>query len=304
MFGLIATPTNEGIKLEWKNLPEGTTRIVICDDNFNVLFNINDLSKITSVIDKTVIKGQEYEYRLEANSNNGWLADSSWKKVIAAGGSGVNKFNLQATNDGIKISGTKISGTSQIEILKTPIDSNKTDSIQHFSSDQDQTFDFTDVFVTSGKEYNYSIRATVGKEGYWSNNGYTYYDDLVYYPRYELKKIKATGGSGDIKITNKPSVTFSSTDSRFTFSKAPEISGEAVYFQLDFNYENVNSWSRCLFQYGPNDEDQLNPRLTSNFTGEWNFIGYWIRANYNYCTYEHWVEGLDDFASFPDKLIH
>ncbi|MBP5603079.1 MAG: hypothetical protein J6X78_10190 [Treponema sp.] len=305
-FRLVATPTDEGIKLEWKNLPEGTTMLRIRDDDWEDLFKIYDLTNITSVIDKNVTKGKNYTYSLEARKitdhGDSSLDSSSRINVTATGGSGENKFNLQATADGIKVTGTKASGASELVILKSLPDSNNTDKI--YLNDENQNFDFTDKLVATGKEYTYSVKATVGKEGHWGNKGFTDYDDLVEYPRYEKKQITATGGSGAIKITNKPSLTFNTSDYSITFSTAPELSSQAKSYRLSFEYERENWGWTGLYEYDSNIKN-LKPSLYNhiiNEPAEWNFKGYWINASFDSFRYEHWEESTDDFSAFPAKL--
>ncbi len=305
-FHLEATPTDEGIKLEWKNLPEDTTMLRIRDDDGEDLFKIYDLTNITSVIDTNVTKGKKYTYWLEArkitNHGDSSLGNSSRIHVTATGGSGENKFDLQATADGIKVTGTKASGTSELVILKSLPDSNNTDKI--YLNDENQNFDFTDKLVATGKEYTYSVKATVGKEGHWGNNGFTDYDDLVEYPRYEEKQITATGGSGAIKITNKPSLTFNTSDYSITFSTAPELSSQVKSYRLSFEYERENWGWTGLYEYDSNIKN-LKPSLYNhiiNEPAEWNFKGYWINASFDSFRYEHWEESTDDFSAFPAKL--
>ena len=302
-FHLEATPTAEGIKLEWKKLPQGTTRLEIDDDILGELFEINDLTNITSVTDKYVSKDKEYSYRVIArNANGNWLEDSSWKTVTATGGAGENKFDIQATTDGIKITGTRISNASSFVILKSSSDNNDNED-KIYLNDTNQNFDFTDVFVLPGKEYFYSVRARIGEEGYWRNGVYTGYDDKIEYPRYEIKQAKATGGCGDIKITNKPSVTYNSSACEFTFSKALEFSVEPESYSILFNYRKENWGSSTLLYYDSRYNQTLKTGLNnSDATGEWNFNRYWFTLRFDTYSYEHEADNLDEFESFPANL--
>lgn len=302
-----ATPTQEGIKIEWQKLPKNTKIIEIYEkseeDTTPYEITVYDLTKVSSVVDKYVSNGKEYKYSVNALDEKGkWIYSSETITVAATGGLGKDCYSAEETSDGIQITGNKISSESGIEIRKKILGDDRNNR-QIYSSQNGTTsasLDYTDCFVTSGEEYIYTIIESLGNKGQWNNGEYSGGADDIVEVRTQSIQIKAENYS---IIKNHPSVTYDASKEVITFSELPQLSQNLNNWVLHFYYTDKNGRTRILLQIGPWNTSLSYPISTeSDFTGDLTFAYYSVTTNQNSSYNSYRINNLGAFASFPENI--
>ena len=144
-----------------------------------------------------------------------------------------------------------------------------------------------DKYVESGKNYEYYI---VAKD----QNGNTLKQS-------EIVRVKANGGIGPLKITNKISITYDDKKDSVLFSELPKLADNSTDWYMNFHYKNSNNEYKKIFEINP--ENKLSYSLYNVQNGDWIFACYWINykcdSSYRYCQYE---ESIDAFSSIPTTI--
>lgn len=288
-FSLIATPVSEGIKLEWKNLPEGTKKLRIDglykekdEEKYRdifTLFEINNLSEVNSVIDKYVDSGKSYSYELIAIDENGRQTRYTYAKdIVAKSGSGEKNLTAIAKSDGIYLSFEKPASGYSLSIKKRlsekPRECNEwIEAGWGVISESVTNLTFTDSFVIAGKEYIYSPQ-------YEFMGAKT--DDIIEIPRYKIVKVSSINTGEKPVVTNKPEGTYDETIHSLSITSAPVITqvDDATGWKVILYWSNAqNSYSvRDLF-----DLTATSPNSNGWFesgTGTWNMCAYRIWLYY------------------------
>ena len=307
---LIATDVSEGIKLEWQNLPAETKSIEIRDNNSGYpLFTVTDLTQVTSVTDKYVTSGNTYWYYFAAIAENGrWIKQSEIISKEANNGSGELTFSAQATANGVVLTGQRAisDSNSQFRIIKklgTTNNNEEGDTIT-LNESTSKSYSITDPFVTNGTNYVYIVNENIGYAWDHWNNGTQYPPDpLVIYPRFNNREITVTGAcdSGDLKITNKFSITYDASNENFIFSKKPELNVTANSWSIWFNYSrgNGNGWG-TLYSIGSNSNTTVG--FNNYQAGQWNFVNYEIEARFDDYSYLRHETSSDIFEAIPETV--
>ena len=295
LLKLEANPTKDGIKFTWKNIPEDTECLDIYEideeDESRSVFRINNINKIASVTDKYVTKDVEYSYYIVAlDEDNNTILESSPVKIKATGGVGPVPLVLEATSEGIHITGTRQKAHSYLRIEKTYEDSQMYSL--HINETDGQNIDFIDPFVATGKQYVYSLVESIEEE---------VSADLYEYPRGIRNTITAVGGSGELEIINSPNITYNNSSGEITFSTKPQIPGEFEDWTIDFNYESEEYGFETLFTYSSTDTslkkelEHVNPDLYifSNYIVYVNAQDFWCSRT---------IEGYDTLNSIPGEM--
>ena len=255
------TNTEAGIKLTWGNLPKGTKHIriqtMIGSEQYD-LFEINDLSKYSYVIDENVTKGKSYQYRfVYMDDNNNWMNSSNWKTIKAEGGKGERVITATPTSSGIKLSGDISEVYYAIELERYHND--QFSRFYFYDNAFDTDGSFTDEYVDSGKEYEYRLILTVGAPRHWNNGQEIPADPLVKYPRFKPVTVTATGGSGSIKTSTLPEAEYNSENKTITLKQGPEFSVTPRNWWMSFNYGKTNygSYNFAEFASGNNGVNEV-----------------------------------------------
>ena len=310
LFMPLATPTDDGIKIEWRNLPENTKILEVRDaKNGNTLFEINDLTTITSVTDKYVTKGSRYEYYLIAKYENGnLLQQSDFVSALASAGQNERTVTILATDTGIKISGEKTTGNSYFEIDRFIKGENRNQdsyTLNVRSEQSDTSYELTDIFVNKGQEYEYRIYERIGFHSRTIGGDEIPPDLLIEYPRYTNVFVKATGGSGPVQILNEPEATF--TDGQVNFSIKPKIQylPGIGYWNFEFNYhcKTLNrNWS--LYGYWANIiKDEVWNNTQNAPSGTWELEQYWINLAFETYSYTQYNNNLEKLSKLPEITL-
>ena len=306
LFLPITSATGQGIQITWNqnNFPANTAIIEVQDANTNTtLFRVNNLAQVTSVTDKYVTNGNTYAYRLIARDQNyNGIENSGIVRQKASAGLGELTFTAQAAGNGIRLTGQRASPQSEFRIYKRISSSNgNRDTI--ILNNSSSSFNLTDSFVSAGTDYEYRVQETIGNErSYWQNNVQISPDPLVEYPRFKGQTVTANGGSGNIRITNSPSVSYNDSTESVRFSTKPAISGSPVSGWIYFTYTKDSNGGRTLFGYNLGNNN-LTVNLYNNIElAEYTFSNYYINAEFNGFSYEHTEYSLDDFGNFPQTI--
>lgn len=291
LLSFTATPVTDGIKLEWKNLPKDAKSLEIWGEVSNGMmgiFYIYNL-EVESVIDKYVTKGVNYKYRIDVRNENGETIDlSSIVNATATGGLGPIKLNVEATAQGMHITGKRRFTDTSYGINKY-YENDDWNSFTLKGSSLD--IDFIDPFVEAGKKYGYKLTESIK-----SNSS-----GIKEFPRYETVYATATGGTGDVKITNKPSVTYDDKENTITFSVKPELSTTLKPWYIDFGFEDENEDLETLFRLSSNSST-LTSKINDEYFGKYIFNRYTIGFDTDEFSYCCIVWDSDAFADFPEEI--
>ena len=288
------TSTESGIKLTWGNLPEGTKHLriqtMIGSEQYD-LFEINDLSKYSYVIDENVTKGKSYQYRfVYLDEKYNWFNSSNWQTIKAESGKGERVITATPTSSGIKLSGDISEVYYAIELERYHND--QFSRFYFYDNAFDTDGSFTDEYVDSGKEYEYRLILTVGAPRHWKNGQEIPADPLVKYPRFKPVKVTATGGSGSIKTSTLPEAEYNSENKTITLKQGPEFSVTPRNWWMSFNYGKTNygSYNFAEFASGNNG---VNEVVIKDYIpdGYWRFKEcyfslYFDKFTYSYSEYE------------------
>ena len=280
-FTFTATPVSDGIKLEWKNLPEGTKHIAIFPQSEKqAKFLVHNLADIHYVIDKHVEAGKKYSYCLSLRNEEGLeFGDSRYSgTIIATAGLGEAEDILTATasNDGIHLSVTKPASGYSIWIEKTTaenpdirkewFDTNKSDI-----PDSVTEINFTDTFVTAGKEYIY--KATLEPDSYQDK-------DIIEILHYKPVTVKSISTGEKLVITNQPAGTYDEATKKLTLTTKPEITPvdgiDSWDISLDYNRQSGASSGYGIFEI----------KETTDTREAWSGAG---SGMYYLCAYRIWL---------------
>lgn len=246
-FQPVVTPTSEGNKIEWKNLPPNTVALEIYDSvNQNTVFRINDLTNVKSVIDKYVTSGQLYTYSITAkNNNNDYIVRSDSVKVRAIGGIGERKVTVDASAEGIHLSATRLYDSSSINVYRSESESNYSRNDVTFTIPENNSIFITDYFVEAGVSYSYKIT-----ESLYSHND----SATIEFPRYERLVVTATGGLGKFDFKKAPEIIYNHEGRYVELKQSPEFMLEPVGWTIEGNYTNSqkNNWD--LYRFGSDIE--------------------------------------------------
>ncbi len=297
-FSLLATPVSDGIKLEWKNLPEGTKKLCIYDTNgFDSLFIINNPSAVNFVTDKYVDSGKKYSYRLRAiDENDREFQVVSANNIFATSGSGEKDITATAEDDGIHITFDKPASDCAIVILKSSSIENIRNSREYFDtgfegsiSDSVSEISFIDSFVTEGEKYSYLP--------YLRERG-TNTNDFVEFPRYSIVTVTARSTGEKLEIINKPSGTYDETSKTLIITNAPQIA----------SIKGAVKWDLCLFYNGYglifiNDKSTSYTISDIVSSGSRTLNGYSIRLYYeNNVRYHVQKSDVSIFSELPKTI--
>lgn len=310
LFMPVLKATDEGIEIEWQNLPSNTKKLEIRDgENGKTLFEINDLSAVTSVTDKYVTKDSNYEYYLVARDEKGsWLERSETVRKKATGGSNERTFTATATDSGIHLEGNTSTDAFYFEIKKVIKGKNENESYFYLNDikKSNASFDITDIFVSKDIEYEYIINEVIGDRGGTRNNEVVPPDSIIEYPRYKNVYVKAIGGSGPAEIINEPEATL--TNGKIQFSTVPQIQNidGLKYWNFEFNYYCKSAdchWS--LFGYRSNDADQNDSwtNIENAPSGNWILDQYWVELFFGSYGYTQYSNNLKKLGKLPEITL-
>lgn len=299
--------TAQGNKLSWKtsDLPENTDRITVeywaPGIFFLDLFEINDMT-ITQVLDEYVTAGKDYSYRICCYDSTGKELCRDHVEIKAIGGKGELKVNLEATAEGIHLTADKNSDNSKFYLLRRPSDvpENDFNTYEYYELKMNnQDLNFTDKLVAAGSEYRYYIEEQTGKRTQINGAGEkTVGDKIVIYPRYEINTIKATGGSGEFKITKQPVITFDAENLTVALTKQPEFTLNPDDYEINLFYKSSDNNSRY---FGCFTSTQTQFKVNNLLPGEWQFDRctcwfQYVDFTYRYSFYK------DDLPDFLQKI--
>ena len=291
------TDTGAGIKLTWGNLPEGTKHIriqtMIGSEQYD-LFEINDLSKYSYVIDENVTKGKSYQYRfVYIDDNNSWMNSSNWQTIKAESGKGERVITATPASSGIKITGDLPEDFYSMTLQRF----NNNHVIYYYLGEKaaDSDGSFTDKYVDNGEEYEYRLVLTVGTPRHFENNQEIPADPLVKYPRFKPVKATATGGAGSIKATTLPKAEYNSSDKTITLSQKPVFSVTPNSWWMSFRYSKRNNGSWNFANFSSYQNNQNVKTLNSDIPdGYWRFSECYIELNFENFTYSYSEYELPD----------
>lgn len=299
--------TAQGNKLSWKtsDLPENTERITVeywaPGIFFLDLFEINDMT-ITQVLDEYVTAGKDYSYRICCYDSTGNELCRDSVGIKAIGGKGELKVNIEATADGIHLTANKNSDNSKFYLLRRPSDvpENDFNTYEYYELKMNnQDLNFTDKLVAAGSEYRYYIEEQTGKRTQINGAGEkTVGDSIVTYPRYEINTIKATGGSGEFKITKQPVITFDTEDLTIALTKQPEFTLNPDDYEINLFYKSSENNS---FYFGCFTSTQTQFKVNNVLPGEWQFDRCTCWFQYDDFTYRYSFY-KDDLPGFLQKI--
>lgn len=297
------TDTGAGIKLTWGNLPEGTKHLriqtMIGSEQYD-LFEINDLSKYSYVIDENVTKGKSYQYRfVYIDDNNNWMNSSNWQTIKAEGGKGERIITATPASSGIKITGDLPEDFYSMELQRF----NNNHVIYYYLHENaaDSDGSFTDKYVDNGEEYEYRLILTVGAPRQWNNGQEIPADPLVQYPRFKPVKATATGGAGSIKTTTLPKAEYNSNNKTITLTQNPVFSESTKNWAMELNYRKTNygTYNFAEFNTWNNDKNEvvLNDYISD---GYWSFSECWFYLYFDDFTYAYAEYDLPDV---PEAIL-
>ncbi len=306
--GTLATieSTSLGIKLSWKEieLPENTERILIETWAEGLiyldLFEINDMT-IKEVVDEYVEKDKRYDYRISCFDGTGQELARYYTNTVAKGGKGELKVNAEATADGIRLIANKNSNTPSYWLFRKATDTPEDDweTYDRFELSNQTDLSFTDKLVNSNKEYRYYVHEKIGnRTQIYGNGNKTIGDPIVKWPRFEIKTIKATGGSGEFKITKQPVITFDEDNNTLSITQLPEFTLNPQY-ELYFYFKNLENKSFYAGNYDSRYSNRTSWTLTDAIPGEWQFDrcnAYFTFDDFRYEYYFH-AEDLPDIPT-------
>ena len=297
------TSTESGIKLTWGDLPKGTKHLriqtMIGSEQYN-LFEINDLSKYSYVIDENVTKGKSYQYRfVYIDDNNNWMNSSNWQTIKAESGKGEKVLTATPTSNGIKITGDLPEDFYSMELQR--YDNNHVIYYYLYENATDSDGSFTDKYVDNGEEYEYRLVLTVGAPRHYNNGQEIPADPLVQYPRFKPVKATATGGSGSIKTTTLPKAEYNSSDKTITLSQKPVFSVTPNSWWMSFSYSKRNNGTWNFADFRSYQNNQNVKTLNSNIPdGYWRFSECYIDLYFDNFTYSYSEYELPDV---PEEIL-
>lgn len=301
LFMPVTTSAKDGIKIEWSNLPDETKQLEIRDSKTNnILFKVNDLSKYSFVTDKYVTAGKTYGYYFVARNQSGdWIQQSETVPFVATAGCGELNFSGEGIETGNNLTASLPVNYDSLEIYKRKKEATGNwDSIIFYSTENN--FPFIDKFVTKDVEYDYTLSIQIGKSKSWNNGVEIPADDVLEYPRYNSITVKAKGGAGEVKITNKPVATYA--DSKVTYTTEPVIGdfGQHDYW-IEFNYCNEDDYHWSLYHYDTfnNDSSIATMNMQNSPAGEWKIDQYWITLYFDTYRYKQYSNDLSMLGGLP-----
>lgn len=277
---LLATPVSDGIKLEWKNLPEGTKSIAIFPvGEKTAKFIIHNLADIHYVIDKHVEAGKKYSYCLSLRNEEGLeFGDSRYSgTIIATAGLGeAEVLTATASADGIHLSVQKPASDYDVWIYKSSAENPDVckewfDIGGNKIPDSVTEINFTDTFVTAGKEYIYKV--SVEPRSYQDK-------DIIEILHYKSVKVKSISTGEKLVITNQPAGTYDEATKKLTLTTKPEITPvdgiDSWDISLDYNRQSGASSGYGIFEI----------KETTDTREAWSGAG---SGMYYLCAYRIWL---------------
>lgn len=301
---------DEGIKLSWEadKIPENTVRINIESWApglfFLGVFEINDMT-ITEVVDEYVTAGKSYSYRIKFYDSTGNELGRDSVGSTATRGKGELKLNVEAGADGIHFTANKNSDNSYFTLIRRPADIPDSDistyELYRLKMNK-QNLNFTDKLVAAGNEYRYYPEEQTGNCTQFNGDGdVTIGDPLVKFPRYEIKTIKATGGSGEFKITKQPVITFDEDNNTLSITQLPEFTLNPQY-ELYFYFKNSENKSFYAGNYDSQYSTRTSWTLTDAIPGEWQFDRCNAHFTFDDFRYEYYFHA-EDLPDIPTITV-
>ena len=287
--------TDQGIKISWKDskIPANTTSIIVeswADGLFYLdLFEINDMS-IKEVVDEYVTQDKRYQYRICCYDSNLKELKRYYTGSIATGGKGELQVNTAVTENGINLTANKNSDAPNYWIFRKATDTPEDEfwTYDRFDLTSHTDLNFTDKLVNSNKEYRYYVHEQIGNRTQIDGDGHkTIGDPLVKWPRFEIKTITTTGGSGELSITQQPVITYSEENNTLSITQLPEFTLNPNYC-IDFYFKNSENRTFWAGNYDSQYSTRTSWTLNNAIPGEWQF---------DYC-YAHFY--FDNFEYFYD----
>lgn len=221
--------------------------------------------------DTYVTKGEIYAYYVDVEHYNTANYDEYFD-VKAEGGLGEIELTAEATEYGIKLTPKSITFPENVtpfygveRYLKGNPNSGET-----ILTNIENLTEFYDYFVNKDTEYEYSMYYNFQNETeHWN-----------YYPHWNTCIVKATGGRGELKVTNpeKLSITYNSKTNKYTFTIIPTLTVtdftdisdyKWINFMYSYEYEQ-NSFNSFDIGYNfTNSEYEINkpdPKYYGNYT--------------------------------------
>ena len=244
-FTFEATTTNNGVQLSLTDI-EGADSFAIFVKDIDAPENepgervfefINSSSMKTSytlndiyVTPDVAKKYQCLLYKATAQPGRYDLYKRKEITITPTNGSGILAFAVEANNNGIKLSiGSNLQQLSNnFYVTRTKSSGGLADYAEFYMISE-----FTDYFVTSGNQYQYKVSCSLECPDD---------DTITYIPYFEPRNITATGGLGEIVITNTPAATIDYDTETINFTTAPELNISTNDFplgstvQICFNY--------------------------------------------------------------------
>lgn len=221
--------------------------------------------------DTYVTKGEIYAYYVDVEHYNTANYDEYFD-VKAEGGLGEIELTAEATEYGIKLTPKSITFLENVtpfygveRYLKGNPNSGET-----ILTNIENLTEFYDYFVNKDTEYEYSMYYN-----FWNQT-----ENWNYYPHWNTCIVKATGGRGELKVTNpeKLSITYNSKTNKYTFTTIPTLAVtdftdisdyKWINFMYSYEYEQ-NSFNSFDVGYNfTNSEYEINkpdPKYYGNYT--------------------------------------
>lgn len=247
---LKATAVDDGIKLEWENLPEQTKRIELCANN--KFIDIYDLT-IDSFVDKYVEPGKTYEYYLRVRNESGNTTVQS-ESVSVKATAGKGKFKIENEN---KISVTYDEKEGEVTFSELPkITDNPSDWNINFNYQKKNSNNTNTLFGLSSGNNRLSSSLNNASTGEWTFNGYWINDNSSSKYRYsqwdDNLEVFAATFPKTITVTDayKPKLTASNVENgiKFEWDNIPE---NPKYFAIRIEAKDDSS----LIDYRINNKE-------------------------------------------------
>lgn len=245
----------------------------------NVIFELNNNSeKSVSFVDSFVSPGKEYTYLYNINRYR-TLPENEYVTVTATGGNGEILLSAENSNNGIKLTVSNVSYSTDYNASRTIFRYYENDDsenpsyakIENYITESGEMLPIVDYYTAAGTSYIYKAQFA-----FWK-------DDLRYSPITKPYTITATAGYGEPKITNSPAghvvdgitqeldsegISHDVTVPIFEFTTVPQIAvnplvDNATYnitFQYVYSYKDDNHTfihTKGIF-YDPNNSDIMH----------------------------------------------
>lgn len=222
--------------------------------------------------DTYVTEGNTYAYYVDVEHYNTANYDEYFT-VTAEGGLGEIELTAEATEYGIKLTPKSITFPEGVHVfsgIDRYLKGKQAAGETKISNIENITEPIYDYFVNENTEYEYSMYYN-----FWNQT-----ENWNYYPHWNTCIVKATGGRGELKVTNpeKLSITYNSKTNKYTFTTIPTLAVtdftdisdyKWINFMYSYEYEQ-NSFNSFDVGYNfTNSEYEINkpdPKYYGNYT--------------------------------------